>query len=76
MVNLLKDAVMAKHIWAAAYDKGGVRPIPRCLIGKSHSPANLFTGNKTEKNEYISFAAITDAKADECSKKIVFISEL
>ena len=39
---------------------------------KKQLAANLFVGNKTEKNEYIPFTAITDAKVDERSKKIIF----
>lgn len=38
---------------------------------KKQLAANLFTGNKTEKNEYIPFTAITEAKVDERSKKII-----
>lgn len=38
---------------------------------KKQLAANLFVGNKTEKNEYIPFSAITDAKIDEQGKKII-----
>lgn len=33
--------------------------------------ANVFTGNKTEENEYIPYAAITSAVVDESHKKVV-----
>lgn len=86
VINLLEDAINPQHIWVVAYNQGGMHLIPATsnpinreiekyeesviYDAKKQLSGNLFTGNKSEKIDYIPFLAITNTSIDNSKNKI------